>query len=564
MSTAVASFLASLYDNEDKSDCTIVFGLRQATDTAAASSVRPAKKQKGDGFEELGRMPGHLLTLVGGSKYFLELSNQAAQQPGSKGKSAKPELRVELRKPEEQAMAPLAVRFMYTGKLGDDATSSLSTLLGVRRLAVYLQVGGCAEAIDTNLMARLPPPEPRKPFASPSSPTPVLIPILGEIYKARQLLPARGDDPGAPALLDRVFEVGRSQLLDHWSKTSVPNHPGVSLTDLLVWIFPDAPGVLSDPEARKAMCQLPTEALEALLKSNAFATDSEDSVLLLLATWKSAVRYVSPSTLNSLCFAVRLRHLSPVYLHAVLPYLPWFPIDTEQHGFICQLAGLKDEQARALLRGTGLRVSASWGRHPPRPLPQPGSGGPAAWSVSAEDVLRLKPSWALPNSSDPVAVNGGEQLVFSLSIKVPEELQLRSPHPLRGVAQHDLAGLRVSRSGGPDLVASLTPSVACVGSPGTSCSLALPPAGPAAPPMPAAGAGATVPRGPAAATAPAIKQEQVASSVTPGVAAAVAVAATPPPPKPADVSPEARRRRILATWAPYLRDGRFSVAMVMA
>ncbi len=78
--------------------------------------------------------------------------------------------------------------------------------------------------------------------------------------------------------------------------------------------------------------------LALLLESDDFGTDSESSVLALLAVWVKSRRFVSAAERAQLCGLVRLSQLSKPYLEGVLPALAadheaapdepkgWFPI----------------------------------------------------------------------------------------------------------------------------------------------------------------------------------------------------------------------------------------------
>ncbi|KAG2491147.1 hypothetical protein HYH03_010588 [Edaphochlamys debaryana] len=402
MSSSVLSYLSTLFGSETQSDCSIVFSVETAG--------RPAR--------DVASLPAHQLVLTGGSPRFAAQAARWTQQElGSLGSASKPILRVPLGDEAEVPAAKAAVRFIYTGQLG---VSAASDLLRVRRLAAYLGVDGCVEQSDDALLDLLGPKE-----GAAGSP----LAAVSELYACRQLLPGRDDDPGAAGLTDALLAACRRLIAQHWGQpaTAGPG-AGPSPTDLLVWLFPDAPSVLSDPGARQALLVLPPAALEALLGSEGFATDSEDSVLLMLAEWRcanltsgalsasvsddSVADSPAPSSsptrrgccagggggpgggdggpLRRLCGLVRLCHLGPSYLHGVLPLLlPWFPASREELLFVARYAAAAEGAQRQLMAEAAAgryRLPPAWTAAAPRPRGRADAGCAYAWAVRAEEL----------------------------------------------------------------------------------------------------------------------------------------------------------------------------------
>ncbi|KAG2431187.1 hypothetical protein HXX76_009715 [Chlamydomonas incerta] len=100
----------------------------------------------------------------------------------------------------------------------------------------------------------------------------------------------------------------------------------------LVAHFGDALAVLNGRERYEQLLALPAAGLEALLESDDFGTDSESSVVLLLAEWvgvaggagkwmAAAHSRTDEATRRRLCGLLRLAQCSRTYLSWVLPAL---------------------------------------------------------------------------------------------------------------------------------------------------------------------------------------------------------------------------------------------------
>ncbi|KAG2484144.1 hypothetical protein HYH03_017026 [Edaphochlamys debaryana] len=326
-----------------------------------------------------------------------------------------------------------AVRFIYTGELG---VSSAADLLGVRRLACYLGVEGAVEACDSALWA-LARGAPDNPLSG-----------VQELFACRQLLPERDADPGAAPLLDGIRAACQTQLAAHKPgyPTATAASPtaalplataarcvaaGVPLGELLVWVFPDAPSVLSDPAAKARAMRLSAASLEALLTCDAFATDDEASVLLLLAEWLGANPAAGSEERTRLCRCIRLAQLSGVYLQGVLPLLRWFPIAVNEHRVLCQALSLPEgpERERLLeqVATAGYEWPPSWVSLAARPQSRADVGRVYGWSVAQADLEREVAKLAAEAGGGPASLRGafacGAPCLVARGLEVHPKLQ---------------------------------------------------------------------------------------------------------------------------------------------
>ncbi|KAG2496190.1 hypothetical protein HYH03_005790 [Edaphochlamys debaryana] len=116
----------------------------------------------------------------------------------------------------------------------------------------------------------------------------------------------------------------------------------------LVRHFGSTLAALNTPSLTKQLEALPAAGLEALLESDDLGTDSEDSVLTLLATWMRANwARTDAATRKRLCGLVRLTQLSPQAVSCLLLPLAfdyevkgpeqqagWFPISSAEAAFV--------------------------------------------------------------------------------------------------------------------------------------------------------------------------------------------------------------------------------------
>ncbi|KXZ56883.1 hypothetical protein GPECTOR_1g797 [Gonium pectorale] len=262
----------------------------------------------------------------------------------------------------------VAIVFMYTGKV--EATG-VEALLRTRRLASFLQIEGCVEACDLALMA----------LANNSA----SLEVVQQLYACRQLLPAADDDPAAPAFVSSVQGFCRQKLVQHRGQGG-GTLDSVPLADLLVWAFPSAPAVLNDAAALRSLQSLSPEALEALLANASFATDSEDSVLVMLAHWINANSGAPGAARRALVLQLRLLHLSDAFRNALLPELSWLGLTANEHRFLCTYASAAP-RARSRLALTFYNVwGTSWYSADARPRVVFFEGRCLDWSISQEQL----------------------------------------------------------------------------------------------------------------------------------------------------------------------------------
>ncbi|KXZ55851.1 hypothetical protein GPECTOR_2g1402 [Gonium pectorale] len=300
-------------------------------------------------------------------------SGEATAGAGDSAGSSKPVLRVLLDRAEDRPHAEAAIRFMYTGQV--DAASA-ADLLHTRRLAAYLQVEGCPEACEEALVRTA-----QTPVAGSSSP----LAGAAEVFKSRQLLPEQHADPHAKIFVDSLRSACRLQLLQHSSSGGTVCD--VSVGDLLGWAFPDVPSVLSDPELKGQVLKLPVAAMEAMLSSGQLCTDSEDSVLLLLAEWLQANPQTTPEDRERLCKQVRLCQLSDSYLMHILPLLDWFPLSAANWRHLVQYLHVEEGPKRsrlALVASGAYDCSSPWYSGVPRPQSRWDRGKEYKWAIKRE------------------------------------------------------------------------------------------------------------------------------------------------------------------------------------
>ncbi|GFR41789.1 hypothetical protein Agub_g2551, partial [Astrephomene gubernaculifera] len=294
--------------------------------------------------------------------------------PAASTSDRRPVLRIPLPSEAEVPSARSAIRFAYTG---DVDAASIREALQVRRQAVRLQIKGCTAACDDIIQAKL---------------SAAAAATAGAVSGASSSQQAGGSSSNAAAggggaggnssrgisaqQLPAVLELYACEAL--WPDSCKNNGGGADADDgpsfaaileaakpQLVSYFGDALRVLNTPPLRQQLLALPAVAVEALLESDSFGTDSESSVLLLLAAWMK-VNYgkTDTATRKRLCRQVRLVQLSRPYLgfilpalardHELSPQLPagWFPISVTEAAFIAHVAGAPSEHERTeLLKG---------------------------------------------------------------------------------------------------------------------------------------------------------------------------------------------------------------------
>ncbi|KXZ40958.1 hypothetical protein GPECTOR_1140g412 [Gonium pectorale] len=257
-----------------------------------ARLLRALPSQQTDEEAALGDpLPGHTIVLRYASGRFrgqLNMINQQQEEGAAPDLlRGRPILRVLLGSAEELASARAAIKFAYTGEVQAD---SIREALGVLRQAAHLQVEGCAAACLERIKTLLPQAQ------GAAGNAPVVPPVL-ELYACERLWPEAVEEPRFAS----VLEAAKPLLVSH---------------------FGDTLAALNRPVLREQLLTLPAVALEALLESDDSGTDTEDSIMLLLATWMHENRGRTDSAARErLCRLVRLVQLSRQYATFVLPLL---------------------------------------------------------------------------------------------------------------------------------------------------------------------------------------------------------------------------------------------------
>ncbi|GFR40918.1 hypothetical protein Agub_g1574, partial [Astrephomene gubernaculifera] len=229
-------------------------------------------------------------------------------------------------------------------------------ILATRRMGSYLQIERCEAACDAAVVAKL-----EQEGRTDSS-------IVLDLYECWRHFPE-------DASFSSVLSAGQKHLVRHFGDALA-----ILNTDR------DKPGTL----ARQFM-SLPPQAVEALLSSDDFGTDSEASVLLLLALWAEAHPWQT-LFLARLSRLIRVLHLTPTYLYHVLPKLHWFDATRAQLSALTALAVTTDSHARSQLR-LSLRASGI------QLGPDPSSGQPL------QDDSPCK--WLFPQRRQCLCLSGG-------------------------------------------------------------------------------------------------------------------------------------------------------------
>ncbi|KXZ46086.1 hypothetical protein GPECTOR_47g362 [Gonium pectorale] len=208
---------------------------------------------------------------------------------------AMPVLRVPLGGAEEVPSALAAILFAYTGRV---AAGNVRGTLELYRQGQYLQVEGCGEACCDAIVGMLAAgTSSAGSGGSGSGSSDRSHPAVLELYECMDLWP----DPALEPAFTSVLSAAGARLVAH---------------------FGDALAALNKPELRRQLLALPAEGLEALLESDDFGTDVEDSVLLLLATWvQRNGDTAGVEAIERLCRLVRLLQLSPDFAAVMLPAL---------------------------------------------------------------------------------------------------------------------------------------------------------------------------------------------------------------------------------------------------
>ncbi|EFJ46799.1 hypothetical protein VOLCADRAFT_92613 [Volvox carteri f. nagariensis] len=310
-----------------------------------------------------------------------------------------------------------ALQYMYTGELrgcggGGGAAAaagfSVAELLAIRSQATYLQVEGCAEACDRellHLLTELAPPSSTNAAsgsqaqgAAQSSGGGSSVSISGggsggtsggcTSFNGRAAAAAIGVILGGPGAAvsaigggrDNVRAYGRSgggnggvdSVEASAAAAAAAIREGVvpvlqfaercpaaaaaasfvQVVDAcrrhLVSHFSEVITILNSPSLRRQLAALPSCALELLLGCSSLRADSEASVLQLLAVWLAANPSTPPSRCTALCRRIRAAHLGRTYLAFVLPCVDWWPMGHRQQLRTLHLASATAAERRAL------------------------------------------------------------------------------------------------------------------------------------------------------------------------------------------------------------------------
>ncbi len=293
--------------------------------------------------------------------------------------SALPEVLVPLSSEAEVSFARQAIEYIYTGSLSADL--GFEALLRVRQQACYLGIEHCPHACDQAMLAWLQAREgqgqqqgqQQQQDGAGSSTGTEAAPAVLQAYACHALFPEPGTG-GDPASFQPVRSTLSKQLVSH---------------------FGDAVAALTRRDLCKQMLQLPAVAVGELLAADDFGSDSEDSVLMLLACWlfyqkgeEGKEEGASEQTRAELCGLVRLHRLGSTYLHHVLPVYEPFTISRAELGFLQQYVGADAKEKEDMLNGAPQRRLSPWYCSPARRQVVPEEGRTVEWSVNWDMLLQ--------------------------------------------------------------------------------------------------------------------------------------------------------------------------------
>ncbi|KAG2496188.1 hypothetical protein HYH03_005788 [Edaphochlamys debaryana] len=330
---------------------------------------------------------------AGGSLVRSAHTAQATDKAGSR-----PLLRVPLGSEAELPAARLALRFAYTGQPSQIHASSVREALEVLRAGDYLAIEGCAAACSQWLADRLAATE----AAAGSSAAPAEPAVL-QLYACEELWRPSASDPSFAA----VLSAAKAQLVRHFRSTLK---------------------TLNSFYLTKQLEALPAAGLEALLESDDLGTDSEDSVLTLLATWMRANwARTDAATRQRLCGLVRLTQLSPQAVSCLLLPLAadfdthgleqqagWFPMTVMEAAHVVSYHSASEPwQKQAFAPDHRLSSWPGWHSTSPRKQCVPETGLHFPWSISKEE-LRAKLLGLPPGkTAQAYAVFGGGSMLLA-------------------------------------------------------------------------------------------------------------------------------------------------------
>ncbi|KAG2496194.1 hypothetical protein HYH03_005794 [Edaphochlamys debaryana] len=317
-----------------------------------------------------------------------------AKEGGKQASGRRPLLRVLLGSEAELPAARLAIRFGYTGQVH---ASSVREALEVLPAGDYLAIEGCAAACSQWLADRLAATGAAEAGSSAEPAEPAFL----QLYACEDLWPS--DDLSFAA----VLSAAKPQLVRHFSFTLA---------------------ALNTPSLRQQLEALGPQGLEALLESDDLGTDSEDSVLTLLATWMRANwARTDAATRKRLCGLVRLTQLSLEFTNCLLLPLAadyetkgpehqagWFPISSAEAAFVSAYHSAPEPWRKRTREAQAAAGTPGWHSAGPRKQCVPEQGLPFLWSISKEE-LRAKLEGLQPGQSATVfaAFSNGAAFVLS-------------------------------------------------------------------------------------------------------------------------------------------------------
>ncbi|KAG2484519.1 hypothetical protein HYH03_016659 [Edaphochlamys debaryana] len=381
----VVEALSRLFGSEEGADLNIQFCLEEDAAASGGADLGPP-------------LPAHSFVLrIACERFRAQLDRWDEAPPASKrAKSSeegasRPLLRVPLGSEAELPAARLAIRFAYTGQVH---ASGVREALEVLWAGEYLAIEGCAAACSQWLTDRLAATGAEESGSSAAPAEPAVL----RLYACEDLWPS--EDPRFAA----VLAAAKAQL---------------------VWHFGSTIAALNTPSLRQQLEALGPKRLEALLESDDLGTDSEDSVLTLLATWMRANRArTDAATRKRLRGLVRLPQLSPQAVSCLLlllaadyetkgPQHPagWFPISSTEAAIVSSYLASSEACRQRTREAQAAAGAPGWHNTTPRKQCVPAEGLPFPWSISKEALTAalevLQPGQAaLPCAAFSAAAGG--------------------------------------------------------------------------------------------------------------------------------------------------------------
>ncbi|KAG2431116.1 hypothetical protein HXX76_009646 [Chlamydomonas incerta] len=408
----VISSLAGLYGQQEYSDCKVVFMLETTPRGGQAApsgtlAAGPAEPGLAPGSVVGEPLPAHSLILRRACEKWNQQWLDWTPRPDSNTRASKrrkltrmqaaagggaspaaradvPEIRIAVRSADEVPAAAAVVKLAYTGLV---EAGSITEALQVRQQAGYLRMPRCMEACLALVKEALLRGEGASAGAGSSSgaggghgggsgSSSSGAEAAMELFRCSALWPDPANDPTFAAF-EALLSEAKRRLVAH---------------------FGDALAVLNKEVLRRQLWALPAMGLEALLESDGFGTDSESSVVLVLAVWM----YVNhcrtdADTRRRLCGLLRLVQCSRGYLAWVLPALAldhhdhpdgragWLPITPDQAGWLSNYVGAAAAVKEVLWEERG-GVPEGWLNCRPRRQCVPPPGLAFTFGASREDL----------------------------------------------------------------------------------------------------------------------------------------------------------------------------------